>query len=95
MMTPEKATQKLANMVEGGRSPVLPAATLKRLGYAMVIYPGTGFCAAAAALEAAYGHLVRKGSSQGLEAAMFDLDRMNDLMGFEDVWAFERRWAQR
>lgn len=33
----------LANMVEGGRTPILPAARLQALGYAMAIYPALGF----------------------------------------------------
>ena len=85
----------LANMVEGGRSPLLPAETWRRLGYTLVIYPGTGFGAAAAALHAAYRHLHEQGSSRNLGVAMFEIDEMNELMGFEDVWAFERRWAER
>src|SRR5919202_1557146 len=39
----------LANMGEGGRTPILPAERLKALGYAMAIYPAIGFLAAAAA----------------------------------------------
>ena len=33
----------LANMVEGGRSPVLSQERLQELGYAIAIYPRTGF----------------------------------------------------
>jgi 2-methylisocitrate lyase-like PEP mutase family enzyme len=47
----------LANMVEGGRTPILPAERLAELGYAIAIYPAVGFLAAAAALERAYAHL--------------------------------------
>ena len=47
----------LANMVEGGFSPVVPAQSLARLGFAIAIYPGTGFLATAKTLEAVYGHL--------------------------------------
>jgi 2-methylisocitrate lyase-like PEP mutase family enzyme len=39
----------LANMVEGGRTPILPAKRLAELGYAMAIYPAVGFLAAQAA----------------------------------------------
>ena len=83
----------LANMVEGGFSPVLPAETLARLGFAVAIYPGTGFLATAKTLEAVYGHLKANGSSIDLEAESFSIGEMHDLMGFEDVWEFERRWS--
>ena len=83
----------LANMVEGGFSPVLPAETLARLGFAIAIYPGTGFLATAKTLEHVYGHLKTNGSSVTLETDSFSINEMHELMGFEDVWDFERRWS--
>ena len=83
----------LANMVEGGRTPILPAARLKEIGYAMAIYPAIGFLAAAAALERAYAHLKQEGDSLALGES-YGFARMTTLMGFPEVWDFERRWAQ-
>ena len=83
----------LANMVEGGFSPVLPAKTLARLGFAIAIYPGTGFLSTAKTLEAVYGHLKTNGSSIDLAAERFSIGEMHELMGFGDVWEFEKRWA--
>jgi len=83
----------LANMVEGGRTPVLPAETLQKLGYAIAIYPGTGFLAAAQALENCYAHLKRQGDSIALGEA-YGFKRMTELMGFPEVWEFEQKWAQ-
>ena len=84
----------LANMVEGGFSPVLPAETLARLGFAIAIYPGTGFLATAKTLEHVYGHLKTNGSSATLETESFSIGEMHELMGFEDVWEFEKRWRE-
>ncbi len=83
----------LANMVEGGRTPVLPAEKLKALGYAIAIYPGTGFLAAAQALETCYAHLKQHGDSIALGEA-YGFRRMTELMGFPEVWEFEKKWAQ-
>lgn len=83
----------LANMVEGGRTPILPAARLAELGYAIAIYPAVGFLAAAAALDRAYGHLRETGDSRALGEA-YGFKRMTELMGFPEVWEFERRWAR-
>jgi 2-methylisocitrate lyase-like PEP mutase family enzyme len=83
----------LANMVEGGRTPILPAERLKALGYAMAIYPAIGFLAAAAALERAYGHLRQHGDSTAIGES-YGFRRMTELMGFPEVWEFETRWAQ-
>lgn len=83
----------LANMVEGGFSPLLPAKTLARLGFAIAIYPGTGFLAAAKTLEDVYGHLRTNGSSIDLGTGSFSIGEMHELMGFEEVWEFEKRWS--
>jgi 2-methylisocitrate lyase-like PEP mutase family enzyme len=85
----------LANMVEGGRTPILPARRLEELGYAIAIYPVLGFLAAAAALERAYAHLKAQGDSNGLPATeSYGFGRVCELMGFPEVWEFERQWAQ-
>jgi 2-methylisocitrate lyase-like PEP mutase family enzyme len=85
----------LANMVEGGRTPILPAARLQEIGYAIAIYPAVGFLAAAAALERAYGHLKQHGDSNALpEDASYGFRRICELMGFPEVWEFEKRWAR-
>jgi 2-methylisocitrate lyase-like PEP mutase family enzyme len=82
----------LANMVEGGRTPILPAARLQEIGYAMAIYPAIGFLAAAAALERAYAHLKTTGDSLALGES-YGFNKMTQLMGFPDVWDFEKKWA--
>ena len=82
----------LANMVEGGFSPILPAQTLARLGFTIALYPGTGFLAVAKALQDVYGHLQSTRSSTGLPVETFSIGEMHDLMGFGAVWEFEKRW---
>ena len=84
----------VANMVEGGRSPVLTAARLRDLGYRIAIYPAIGFTAAAAAVEAAYRHLHETGSTHALDTPLYPVDEMHALMGFEAVWDFEKKWGE-
>jgi len=83
----------LANMVEGGRTPILPAKRLAELGYAMAIYPGAGFLVAAQALDRVYAHLKAEGDSLGIGES-YGFKRMTELMGFPEVWAFDAKWAQ-
>ena len=83
----------LANMVEGGFSPILPAQTLARLGFTIALYPGTGFLTVAKALQDVYGHLQSSRSSLGLPVETFSIGEMHDLMGFGAVWEFEKRWG--
>lgn len=83
----------VANIVDGGNTPVLPAEELQRIGYRLAIYPASGFLAAAATLRSVYGHIAERGSSVGLDTPLYDFGEFSRLMGFERVWAFERRWA--
>lgn len=84
----------IANMVESGRSPVLPAATLARMGFTVAIYPGTGMLAMNAALTRAFRALKEQGHSDGSAVPLATLQDMHTLTGFPDVWALEARWAE-
>jgi 2-methylisocitrate lyase-like PEP mutase family enzyme len=81
----------LANMVPTGRSPMLAADTLKRHGFSIAIYPAAGMAAACAALEAAYGWLLEHGSLEGSPVPAHDMQWLHELVGFAEVWDFERR----
>ena len=83
----------LANMVDGGKTPVLSRAELEDIGYSIAIFPATGFLAMGAALRGVYGYLADEGSSAGIETPLDDFGAFSKLMGFDAVWAFERRWA--
>jgi 2-methylisocitrate lyase-like PEP mutase family enzyme len=81
----------LANMVEGGRTPLLDAKALQEIGYRIAIFPGLGFLAAGAALEGAYQALKEAGSSKEMPVPLYDFKRFSALMGFDDVAEFDRR----
>lgn len=83
----------LANMVPTGRSPVVPPERLKAWGYSIAIWPGIGMTAACAAMEAAFRHLREHGSTIGSPVPAWDMARLHDLVGFPEVWEFERRYA--
>ena len=83
----------MANMVEGGRTPVLSAARLAALGYRIAIFPATGFLAAGAALDSVYKALKRDGSSVEAVAPLYPFNEFAKLMGFQDVWDFDKRHA--
>jgi 2-methylisocitrate lyase-like PEP mutase family enzyme len=83
----------LANIVNGGRTPMLPVDRLIELGYSLAIFPAVGFLAAGQALHAAYDDLKRHGESTG-QVPMYDFAKFNELLGFPDVWEFERRYAE-
>ncbi|HEX6318954.1 MAG TPA: isocitrate lyase/PEP mutase family protein [Burkholderiales bacterium] len=82
----------LANMVEGGRTPLLSKAELEELGYRIAIFPALGFLAAGAALESVYKSLKNAGSSQGVQTPLYDFKSFSELMGFERIAEFDRRY---
>lgn len=83
----------LINVVEGGKTPVLPANRLQALGYRLAIFPVTGLLAAAQALQATYAAIKAAGSSAGLAQPLYPFADFTRLMGFPRVWDFEKRWA--
>ena len=82
----------MVNMANTGREPVTSATTLAEIGFAFAIYPSLTSLAAARAMEAALAHLKATEGTDGLE--LFDFSEFSRLIGFEDIWAFERKWAR-
>lgn len=58
--------QHVANMVEGGLTPILPLDQLGEYGFAIVLYANTAMRAAIAAMRTAAGELYERGDSLGL-----------------------------
>ncbi|MFA4912988.1 MAG: isocitrate lyase/PEP mutase family protein, partial [Burkholderiaceae bacterium] len=84
----------LANMADGGKTPILPAKVLAEIGYALAIYPSMTSLVAAASMEKALRHLKQDGVSQTADVDMFDFGEFCQLIGFQEVWDFEKRWAR-
>ena len=84
----------LANMVERGRTPVLSKQDLEYIGYKLAIFPVTALLAAVAAMKSVYQQFQDQGSSSGGTTPLFDFSELTKLMGFEDVWEFEKRYAE-
>ena len=80
----------LANMVEGGRTPVLARDVLQEIGFSIALFPASGFLSAAAALRKTYETLGTNGSTAGQPLDLYPFEDFSRLMGFEDVWAFEK-----
>lgn len=81
----------LANMVSGGKTPILSSAALQDMGYSVAIHPALGFLAVGEALKTAYTTLDTTGNVSGL--VLEDFGEFSKIMGFEDVWDFEKKWA--
>lgn len=82
-----------ANMVNGGRTPLLPADRLHEMGYSIAIHPACGFLSVGAALDKAYRDLLANGETTSA-VDLYSFEEFNRLLGFEDIWAFETKYAQ-
>jgi 2-methylisocitrate lyase-like PEP mutase family enzyme len=81
----------MANMSNGGKSPVPNASVLEEIGYAYAIYPSLTSLVACTAMEKALRNL--KDNGVGEPEGIFDFNEFCSLIGFEDVWDFEKKWA--
>ena len=71
----------LANMVEGGKTPVQSAAELGRRGFRIVIFPGGTVRAIAHTLQGYYASLHRHQTTEPWRQAMLDFDGLNAVIG--------------
>jgi 2-methylisocitrate lyase-like PEP mutase family enzyme len=82
----------LANMVEGGQTPVQSAAELGTRGFRIVIFPGGTARAVAHALQGYYASLAQHGSTGPWRDRMLDFDGLNALIGTPELLASGRRY---
>jgi 2-methylisocitrate lyase-like PEP mutase family enzyme len=83
----------VANMVEGGRTPVLSAAELARIGYGLAIFPATAFLAASQAFDSVYRSLKANRSTNGLETPLYPFAQLSKKMGFDWVAEFDAKYS--
>jgi 2-methylisocitrate lyase-like PEP mutase family enzyme len=82
----------LANMVEGGKTPVIDAQSLGQKGYRIVIFPGGTARAVAHTLQAYYGSLHQHQTSLPWRDQMLDFDGLNALIGTPELLATGQRY---
>ena len=83
----------MANMVEGGKTPIVPAQELEKLGFTLVIFPGGIVRALAKAAEEFYGTLKAHGTTDPFRARMFDFAALNELIGTPETLARGKRYT--
>jgi 2-methylisocitrate lyase-like PEP mutase family enzyme len=71
----------LANMVEGGNTPMYTAAELGEMGYSIVIFPGGIVRALARTAQAYYASLFANGTNTPFADNMFQFGELNELIG--------------
>ena len=84
----------MANMADGGKTPIRSKTELAEIGYKLAIFPSATGLAAAQAAANALLVLKTEGSSNSPNLPLFSFAEFNHLIGFDEVWDFERRWAR-
>ncbi|MBE1284437.1 MAG: carboxyvinyl-carboxyphosphonate phosphorylmutase [Rhodobacteraceae bacterium] len=82
----------LANMVEGGATPLQTASDLEKLGYSIVIFPGGIVRALAKTAGEYYESLHANGSNRPFADRMYDFDGLNERIGTSEMLERGRRY---
>ncbi len=80
-----------ANMVEGGRTPILELRELRELGFEWVVYPLSGLLSAARALERAFEELAAHGVSRPDPGSQLSFEEFTEIVGLEERLASAER----
>lgn len=83
----------VANMIEGGKTPVLQQAELAELGFQLILYPLCGLYAAAAAMDSIYAKLKSAGTTLGTNQDLMNFERFNELIGVEEKYAIAKKYG--
>lgn len=86
-------TPLFANMVEGGKTPLLGAQRLEELGFKIVVYPVSGLFSAVRAMESCLTHLKSRGTTEGFEQ-MSSFSEFEELMGMEGYVELEKKFSE-
>ena len=82
----------LANMVEGGKTPLLPANELQAIGFSIVIFPGGLVRALSHAASDYFASLKATGSTAAFRDRMLDFSELNALIGTPEMLKLGRRY---
>ena len=82
---------QLANMVEAGKTPVLPPDELAAIGYKIALFPATLLSAAIRAMDEALAALK---AGRTPERLLPDFATLCDIVGFNDYYRQEKRYAE-
>lgn len=83
----------LANMVEGGRTPMLPNQELEALGYNLVIYPTASTYLTTKAMLTLMETLKKEGTTVTMIPEMVTFSEFNDLIGLTEIRALEAKYS--
>ena len=86
-------TPLFANMIEGGKTPLLSSAELQALGYSMVVYPLSALFSATKAVQETYRALYEEKSTASRQDALTGFSEFEEIIGVPDWRELESRYV--
>ena len=83
----------VANMLEGGKTPVLPKEQLAEMGFQLILHPLCGLASAARVLETVFQKLDRQGTLVSGEEDFMSFEQLNELIGVDDRNSLAERFG--
>jgi 2-methylisocitrate lyase-like PEP mutase family enzyme len=83
----------VANMIEGGKTPLLPKEQLVELGFQIILYPLAGLYSAAKIMEEIFRKLQLEGTTLGYEQRLMTFSEFNQLIGVDEKYALAERFG--
>mmetsp|Transcript_26203 Transcript_26203/g.33874 ORF Transcript_26203/g.33874 Transcript_26203/m.33874 type:complete len:324 (+) Transcript_26203:1-972(+) len=83
---------KLANMLEYGKTPVLPPKELEEMGYSIAAYP---LSLLSASIKAMQQTLARLKNEESVDDLIVDFATCREVVGFEEYYELEEKYKKR
>jgi methylisocitrate lyase len=84
----------LANNLEGGKSPLLPAQELEEIGYNVVVFPVSATYAVTKTISELMFEMKKKGTTAGFLERMTTFTEFNSLIGLDSIRALEQGYEE-
>lgn len=84
----------VANMTEGGKTPMMPADKLADLGFNVVLFPATAFKAVCRTVQDLYEEILDAGTQTHLMDRLVSWEERNEITGLEEIRDLEARYER-
>jgi methylisocitrate lyase len=91
----EISVPKVANMVEGGKTPLCSAKELEEMGYQVVLFANCVLRTSVKAIQKILRYLIEHGSSMELLDEMITMQERNRVTGLEEMYRIEKRYSDK
>ena len=89
----ELTVPTMANMIPGGKTPIMSAKDLEEMGYSFVVYPTACTYVVAKAAQDYFQYLLKNGSTLGMDDKMIEFPEFNRLVGLDEIRAIEKKYT--